>query len=75
MNPVSGQFDPVKFAQLVPLETAAALSTQGYAPIIQAAGAKVQVHITGDGIHWWNYWQARMHESWYGTLAPALGTA
>ena len=75
VNPVSGQFDPMKFVQLVPLETAAALSTQTYAPIIQVAGAKVQVHITGDGYHWWNYWQARLHESWYGTIAPALGTA
>ncbi|WP_068278101.1 alpha/beta hydrolase [Aldersonia kunmingensis] len=74
VNPVSGQFDPVRFVQLVPLETAAGISSQTFVPAAQLAGAKVQVHITANGIHWWNYWQDRLHEAWGGTIAPALGT-
>lgn len=73
VNPVSGQFDPMRFVQLVPLETAAGISSQTFVPAAQLAGAKVQVHITANGIHWWNYWQDRLHEAWFGTLGPALG--
>jgi diacylglycerol O-acyltransferase / trehalose O-mycolyltransferase len=73
VNPVSGKFDPVRFVQLVPLETAAGISSQTFVPAAQLAGAKVQTHITANGIHWWNYWQDRLHEAWFGTLGPALG--
>ncbi|TSE01957.1 esterase family protein [Skermania sp. ID1734] len=73
VNPASASFNAVKFTQMVPLETAAGLSTSTFLPAVQAAGAKVQVHITPQGIHWWNYWQDRLHEAWFGTLGPALG--
>ena len=73
VNPASRSFDPVRFAQLVPLETAAGISSQTFIPAVQLAGAKVQVNVTPVGIHWWNHWQDRLHESWYGTIAPAIG--
>jgi S-formylglutathione hydrolase FrmB len=73
VNPVSGQFNPMRFVQLVPLETAAAISSQTFVPAVQAAGANVRVHITPNGIHWWNYWQDRLHEAWFSSLGPALG--
>ncbi|MCQ4120349.1 alpha/beta hydrolase [Rhodococcus tibetensis] len=75
VDPDSAQFDPVKFSQTVPLETAAGLSSKTFVPAAQRAGAKVQTHLTDDGLHTWNYWQDRLHESWAGTIAPALGTA
>ena len=73
VNPASGQFDPVKFAQMVPLETAAGLSSQAFIPALQAVGVRPQVHISGEGIHWWTYWQERLKEAWFGTLGPRLG--
>ncbi|MFZ2178583.1 MAG: alpha/beta hydrolase family protein [Rhodococcus sp. (in: high G+C Gram-positive bacteria)] len=75
VNPASDDFDPMKFAQMVPLETASGLSSQTFVPAVKLAGAKLQTHITDDGIHTWTYWQDRLHESWNSTIAPALGTA
>lgn len=73
VNPVSGQFDPVKFAQMVPLETAASIASRMFVGVLQANGVNPTVHITSQGTHWWNYWQDRLHESWFSTFAPALG--
>ncbi|MFH5228824.1 alpha/beta hydrolase [Antrihabitans spumae] len=73
VNPASSKFDAVKFAQMVPLETAAGLSSQLFVPALRAAGVNPTVRITADGTHWWNYWQARLHESWFSTIGPALG--
>ena len=75
VDPDSASFDPVKFSQTVPLETASGLSSKVFVPAAQRAGAKLQTHITDDGLHTWNYWQDRLHESWANTLAPALGTS
>jgi S-formylglutathione hydrolase FrmB len=75
VDPDSASFDPVKFSQTVPLETASGLSSKVFVPAVQRAGAKLQTHITDDGLHTWNYWQDRLHESWANTLAPALGTS
>ncbi|QHE67102.1 alpha/beta hydrolase [Rhodococcus sp. WAY2] len=75
VDPDSDHFDPVKFSQTVPLETAAGLSSRTFVPAAQRAGAKVQTRITDEGLHTWNYWQERLHESWAGTIAPALGTS
>ncbi|EOM76153.1 esterase family protein [Rhodococcus rhodnii] len=73
VNPLSAEFDPVWFAQMVPLEMASGISSGLFVPAAQAAGARVQTHISADGIHWWNYWQDRLKEAWFGTLAPSLG--
>lgn len=73
VNPASRSFDPVKFAQMVPLETAAGISSQLFIPALQAIGNRPQVRITAEGIHWWSYWQERLHEAWFGTLGPAIG--
>jgi S-formylglutathione hydrolase FrmB len=75
VDPDSASFDPVKFSQTVPLETASGLSSKVFVPAAQRAGANLQTHITDDGLHTWNYWQDRLHESWANTLAPALGTS
>lgn len=72
-NPASASFDPVKFSQMVPLEAAASISSQMYVGTLRANGINPQTHITPDGVHWWTYWQARLKEAWYGTLAPSLG--
>ena len=72
-NPASPAFDPIKFSQMVPLETAAAISSQLYIASLRVAGVNPQVHITPEGVHWWTHWEDRLKESWYGTLAPSLG--
>ena len=75
VDPDSKSFDPVKFSQTVPLETASGLSSRSFVPAAKAAGANLQTHIADEGLHTWNYWQDRLHESWASTLAPALGTS
>jgi S-formylglutathione hydrolase FrmB len=75
VDPDSKSFDPVKFSQTVPLETASGLSSRTFVPAARAAGANLQTHIADEGLHTWNYWQDRLHESWASTLAPALGTS
>ncbi|NED59673.1 esterase family protein, partial [Streptomyces sp. SID10244] len=58
VNPSSPNFDPVKFSQMVPLETAASVSTQLYIPrVALVPGVKLTTHVTPDGVHWWDYWQ------------------
>lgn len=73
VDPASPTFDPVWFVQMVPLETTAGVSSQVFVPAARAAGARVQTHIDPIGIHWWTFWQDRLKESWFGTLAPSLG--
>ncbi|NLE80024.1 MAG: esterase family protein [Rhodococcus sp.] len=73
VNPVSNQFDPVKFAQMVPLETAASIASRMFVGVLNANGVNPTVHITSQGIHWWDSWEDRLHESWFSTFAPALG--
>jgi S-formylglutathione hydrolase FrmB len=73
VNPASSKFDAVKFAQMVPLETAAGLSSQLFVPALRAVGVNPTVRITAEGTHWWNYWQDRLHEAWFSTIGPALG--
>ncbi len=73
VTPGSPSFDPVRFVQLVPLETAAGMGSQTFAAALAAAGIPAQVDITPTGIHWWNHWQDKLHEAWYGTIAPSFG--
>lgn len=73
VNPGSPTFDPVWFAQMVPLETAASISTQIYIPrVALVPGVKLTTHITPDGTHWWDYWQRDFKQSWYTTFRPAF---
>lgn len=73
VTPGSPSFDPVKFVQLVPLETASGMSSELFAGALKAAGVQAQVNISTSGIHWWSYWEDRLHEAWYGTIAPSFG--
>ena len=70
INPTT---DPVKFAQLVPLEVAASIASVQYVDTLRRNGVNPVVHITPQGVHFWQDWQNRLHESWFSTLGPALG--
>ncbi|MGV9826070.1 MULTISPECIES: alpha/beta hydrolase [unclassified Gordonia (in: high G+C Gram-positive bacteria)] len=73
VNPSSANFDPVKFSQMVPLEVAASVSSQLYIPRVAVVpGVKLTTHITGDGVHWWDYWQNDFKQSWNTTFRPAF---
>lgn len=73
VNPSSADFDPVKFAQMVPLEVAASTSSQLYiGRLAVVPGVKLTTHITPDGVHWWDYWQNDFKQSWNTTFAPAF---
>ncbi|MET9201698.1 alpha/beta hydrolase family protein [Gordonia sp. NPDC003585] len=73
VNPTSGNFDPVKFAQMIPLEVAASTSSQLYiARVALVPGVKLTTRITPDGTHWWDYWQADFKQSWRTTFRPAF---
>ncbi|ROZ86500.1 alpha/beta hydrolase family protein [Gordonia sp. OPL2] len=73
VNPTSGNFDPVKFSQMVPLETAASVSTQLYIPRVAVVpGVKLTTKVTPDGVHWWDYWQNDFKQSWATTFRPAF---
>ncbi|GAA3704972.1 alpha/beta hydrolase [Gordonia hankookensis] len=73
VNPSSPNFDPVKFSQMVPLETAASVSTQLYIPrVALVPGVKLTTHVTPDGVHWWDYWQNDFKQSWNTTFRPAF---
>ncbi|MET0315219.1 MAG: alpha/beta hydrolase family protein [Rhodococcus fascians] len=73
VNPVSASFDPVKFAQMVPLETASGLSSRAYVGALRATGNNPEVRITGVGTHWWNFWEEHLKDAWFTTFAPSLG--
>ncbi|MGL4306167.1 MAG: alpha/beta hydrolase [Mycobacteriaceae bacterium] len=73
LTPGSRSFDPVRFVQMVPLETAAGISSELFVASLLANGIRPQVDITPQGVHWWNYWQDNLHKAWFGTIAPALG--
>lgn len=73
VNPTSKSFNAVTFAQLVPLETGAGLSNELFVGALKASGQDPQVNISAEGIHWWTYWQDRLHEAWTKTIAPAIG--
>lgn len=73
LTPGAAGFDPVKFAQMIPLEVAASTSSQLYiARLATVPGVHLTTHISPDGSHWWDYWQARFKESWHSTFGPAL---
>ena len=73
VTPGSGNFNPTKFAQMVPLEVAASTSSQLYiARLATVPGVRLTTHISPDGVHWWDYWEARFHESWKKTFRPAF---
>ncbi|MFT3898676.1 MAG: alpha/beta hydrolase family protein [Gordonia sp. (in: high G+C Gram-positive bacteria)] len=72
INPGSPNFDPMRFVQMVPLETAASISSQMYIARVQTVGARVTTHISPDGGHWWDYWQRRFKESYYKTFRPSF---
>ncbi|GAA2368659.1 MULTISPECIES: alpha/beta hydrolase [Gordonia] len=73
LTPGSGSFNPVKFAQMVPLEVAASTSSQLYiARVATVPGVHLTTHITPDGAHWWDYWQDRFKQSWATTFRPAF---
>jgi S-formylglutathione hydrolase FrmB len=73
VNPTSRTFNAVTFVQLVPLETSASLSNELFLPALAAAGTNPQINITAEGIHWWDYWQERLHDAWFRTFKPAFG--
>ncbi|WP_026918156.1 alpha/beta hydrolase [Gordonia shandongensis] len=73
LTPGNPAFNPTKFAQMVPLEVAASTSSQLYIARLQTVpGVRLTTHITPDGAHWWDYWQARFKESWRTTFRPAF---
>ncbi|ANY25420.1 MULTISPECIES: alpha/beta hydrolase [Gordonia] len=73
VNPASANFDPVKFAQMIPLEVAASTSSQIYiGRLALVPGVKLTTRITPDGAHWWDYWQSTFKESWAKTFRPAF---
>ncbi|MXP21831.1 esterase family protein [Gordonia sp. HNM0687] len=73
VNPSSASFDPVKFAQMVPLEVAASTSSQLYiGRLAVVPGVKLTTRITPDGVHWWDYWQSDFKQSWNSTFRPAF---
>jgi S-formylglutathione hydrolase FrmB len=73
VNPASAEFSPITFVQLVPLETGAGLSNRLFLTAVRAEGIDPVTDVTGKGIHWWTYWQQRLHEAWFKTFAPAFG--
>lgn len=73
VNPTSPNFNPVRFSQMVPLETAASVSTQLYIPrIALVPGVKLTTNVKPDGVHWWDYWQSDFKQSWRTTFAPSF---
>ena len=73
LTPGSAGFDPVKFAQMIPLEVAASTSSQLYiARLATVPGVRLTTRITADGSHWWDYWQRDFKESWATTFRPAF---
>ncbi|GAA3949671.1 alpha/beta hydrolase family protein [Gordonia caeni] len=73
LTPGSAGFNPVKFAQMVPLEVAASTSSQLYiGRLATVPGVRLTTHISPDGAHWWDYWQSRFKESWTKTFRPAF---
>jgi diacylglycerol O-acyltransferase / trehalose O-mycolyltransferase len=67
---------PLRFVQLVPLEAAAGSSSHIFLDRLDAEGIRTAAHLTTVGIHWWDYWQQNLHESWDTTFSPAFfGTA
>ena len=73
LTPGSPNFNATKFAQMVPLEVAASTSSQLYiARLATVPGVRLTTHISPDGAHWWDYWQARFKESWASTFRPAF---
>ncbi|MGB3301112.1 alpha/beta hydrolase [Gordonia sp. (in: high G+C Gram-positive bacteria)] len=73
LTPGSGNFNPTKFAQMVPLEVAASTSSNLYiGRLATVPGVRLTTHISPDGAHWWDYWQDRFQESWYKTFRPAF---
>ncbi|MEE3853374.1 alpha/beta hydrolase family protein [Gordonia sp. LSe1-13] len=73
VNPTSADFDPVKFAQMIPLEVAASTSSQLYiGRLAVVPGVKLTTRITPDGAHWWDYWQSDFKQSWRSTFAPSF---
>ncbi|MFC0315633.1 alpha/beta hydrolase [Gordonia phosphorivorans] len=73
LTPGNGAFNPVKFAQMIPLEVAASTSSQLYiGRLATVPGVRLTTHISPDGSHWWDYWEARFKESWVKTFRPAL---
>ena len=73
LMPGSAGFNPVRFAQMVPLEVAASVSSQLYiARVALVPGVRLTTNISPDGDHWWTYWQDRFKQSWHTTFAPAL---
>lgn len=73
VNPANADFDPVKFAQMVPLEVAASVSSQMYiGRVALVPGVKLTTSVKPDGVHWWTYWQRDFKQSWASTFRPAL---
>ncbi|GEE01721.1 hypothetical protein nbrc107696_21670 [Gordonia spumicola] len=73
LTPGNANFNPVKFAQMVPLEVAASTSSQLYiARIATVPGVKLTTAITPDGAHWWDYWQEHFKQSWATTFRPSF---
>ncbi|MGO3327149.1 alpha/beta hydrolase [Gordonia sp. (in: high G+C Gram-positive bacteria)] len=73
LTPGSGNFNPTKFAQMVPLEVAASTSSRLYiGRLATVPGVKLTTNITPDGAHWWDYWEARFKQSWNTTFRPAF---
>lgn len=72
ITPGSANFDPVHFAQMVPLEVAASISSRLYIARLKTLPVRLTTRVTPDGDHWWDYWQADFKESWNTTFRPAF---
>ncbi|RPA59050.1 esterase family protein [Gordonia oryzae] len=72
ITPGSANFNPVHFAQMVPLEVAASTSSRIYIARLQTLPIHLTTNITPDGDHWWTYWQSDFKQSWRTTFAPAF---
>ncbi|MEP9394580.1 alpha/beta hydrolase family protein [Gordonia sp. VNK1] len=72
ITPGSANFNPVHFAQMVPLEVAASTSSQLYIARLRTLPIHLTTRITPDGDHWWTYWDDTFKQSWATTFAPAF---
>ena len=61
----------MRFVQMVPLETAASISSQLYIARLRTVGVHLTAHISPRRRSSWDYWQRRFKESWYTTHKPS----
>ncbi|MFT3660780.1 MAG: alpha/beta hydrolase family protein [Gordonia sp. (in: high G+C Gram-positive bacteria)] len=73
LMPGAPGFNAVRFAQMVPLEVAASVSSQLYiARVAAVPGVRLTTKVTPDGDHWWTYWNETFRQSWNTTFKGVL---